>query len=346
MKTILQICASIALGASLHAATWTVDNVASRPADFRTIQAAIDAAAVGDTILVAGSSVSYSGFTLTKRLILKGPGISTIHGGSARVAGSDNIILTEVTDTLDPNHGRNAGGTVIEGLRISVSLIIESSCPNVSLSRTEQTGGDTLLSGANTLAINCYFSTTVVFNGINSAAHGTFMERGCFTASNVLLQNCVLGITTNGSGSAIFNSGSIFSGGVIFNSQVDSTIRNSILLSSSDIGVGLYTGAIFDHCLALGHRNLPQGNGNMSLPPTAFSTVFVGTPGPTGLQLKEGSPAIGAGKNGVDLGVWAGSAPFVQDLIPALPRISGMVAPVVVPDSSGLIFEVTAEARD
>ena len=77
MKTILHICTSIVLASSLHAATWTVDNVTSRPANFRTIQAAIDAAAVGDTLLIAPSASTYGGFTLTKRLNIKGTGAST-----------------------------------------------------------------------------------------------------------------------------------------------------------------------------------------------------------------------------------------------------------------------------
>ena len=60
---------------SLSATVRTVCNSPATIAQFSTIQAAINASVNGDTILVQGSPVSYSGFTLNnKRLVMIGPG--------------------------------------------------------------------------------------------------------------------------------------------------------------------------------------------------------------------------------------------------------------------------------
>ncbi len=67
----LAVCAMASAGS---AKIWWVDNVPVNDADFRTLQAANDGADEGDTIYVAGSATIYSGFTLTKRLFVFGPG--------------------------------------------------------------------------------------------------------------------------------------------------------------------------------------------------------------------------------------------------------------------------------
>ena len=81
----------------------------------------------------------------------------------------------------------------------------------------------------------------------------------------------------------------------------------------------------------------------MSLASSQRTNVFTTT---TSFVLKAGGPAVGTGKNGVDMGMYGGISPFVDNFIPALPRITEIIVPPTVPDSSGLTFEVKAEARD
>jgi len=78
-----------------HATIRTVLNSPSNLAQFNTIQAAIDASSSGDTILIHGSPVNYSAFTMTnKRLVLLGPGFNPNVQTSFRViiGGVVNII--------------------------------------------------------------------------------------------------------------------------------------------------------------------------------------------------------------------------------------------------------------
>jgi hypothetical protein len=59
----------------------TVSNVSNRPAQYTGLQAAVDAAAAGDTILITGGGANYGNVTLVKRLVLIGEGIRSNYVG-------------------------------------------------------------------------------------------------------------------------------------------------------------------------------------------------------------------------------------------------------------------------
>lgn len=58
----------------IQAKTYTVSNNPETPGQYSSVQAAIDAAAAGDTLLLQGSPVVYGNFSVTKTLTLIGPG--------------------------------------------------------------------------------------------------------------------------------------------------------------------------------------------------------------------------------------------------------------------------------
>lgn len=67
----------LAITAGAFATVHTVSNTPSTLAQFNTVQAAVNAAANGDTIYVHGSPNIYAGFTQTnKQLVIMGPGFS------------------------------------------------------------------------------------------------------------------------------------------------------------------------------------------------------------------------------------------------------------------------------
>ena len=65
-------CALLAINIA-HSAILTVDNKVGSVAMYNSVQSACNAAAPGDTILIAGSPTGYGGLTITKRLNLVGP---------------------------------------------------------------------------------------------------------------------------------------------------------------------------------------------------------------------------------------------------------------------------------
>ena len=73
-RSITRLIALLSAAAGLaNAAVLTVDNNPASVAMYTTLQAAVDAAATGDTILIAGSASSYSA-NVGRQLPFRGPG--------------------------------------------------------------------------------------------------------------------------------------------------------------------------------------------------------------------------------------------------------------------------------
>lgn len=87
---------------------------------------------------------------------------------------------------------------------------------------------------------------------------------------------------------------------------------------------------------------LPAGNNNQNS--VAMSTVFVNNSGTddASFVLKAGSPAIGAGSTGANLGAFGGTSPFKLGLQPAIPAIYKISAPAA---PSGNTLNVTFSTK-
>ena len=86
-------------------------------------------------------------------------------------------------------------------------------------------------------------------------------------------------------------------------------------------------------------------NGNQSN--VDMSTVFVGPEGNSTdgqWQLKPGSPAIGAGTDGNDIGMFGGPSPYVLSGIPGIPHIYFFSSPANGSGSSGLQVHIKAKS--
>lgn len=78
-----------------------------------------------------------------------------------------------------------------------------------------------------------------------------------------------------------------------------------------------------------------------------MSTVFVGTGSTDGQwQLAAGSPAIGAGFNGVDCGMFGGPTPYVLSGIPSIPSIYIFDAPAIGSTAGGLPVRLSVKSRN
>ena len=60
--------------------------------------------------------------------------------------------------------------------------------------------------------------------------------------------------------------------------------------------------------------------------------------------LAAGSPAIGSGLNGVDMGIFGGVQPYVISGVPSLPRITRFLVPSTATSTSGLRIEMDAQS--
>jgi len=78
-----------------------------------------------------------------------------------------------------------------------------------------------------------------------------------------------------------------------------------------------------------------------------MTTVFVGTGSTDGKwQLKDGSPAKGAGTNGIDIGAFGGQNPYMLSGIPPIPTIYEVISPTVGTQQTGLPVQVKAKSNN
>ena len=105
-----------------YATVRTVSNNPGLVAQYSTIQAAVNASSVGDTIYVQGSNIQYAGFTIAdKRLTVIGPGWAPVQNFAPFQASVADITIS----------GTNSSNTEIQGMEVmSTVSVSSSSIPN------------------------------------------------------------------------------------------------------------------------------------------------------------------------------------------------------------------------
>lgn len=328
----LLLCLS-ALGAS--ATIWRLNNNPAVDADFRTFSEAQEAAEAGDTIFIEGNGLSnhYGNIiTITKKLVIIGPGYFLNENDSL----SANQLPARVGSiTIEAS----AGGTEIYGMYIQVvntyaHLNIKAS--NVIVARNycvADNNNNFIILAANvqniTIAQNFVFQIQTSSVGI--------------IASNLLISNNFVGnkISLNSN-----------SNGVIVNNLIrlglydvhNSQIKNNIVYDS-DGNVNMLSQNNSNNYIAY---NLVKygsiagvvGPGNVAN--VDMSEVFLGYPtmgtysNDSRWHLKPDGPAIAAGENGIDCGMFGGSAPYKLSGIAPVPIVYKAMIPTSGSTTGGL----------
>lgn len=322
MKQILLFAtAMMAFAITNNATVWRVNNLPGTDAHFTTLQAAHDAANVlpGDTLYLEASAGTYGNLTATKRLVVIGAGYFNAENPDtqANVAGS-------VTGIITFNAG--SSGSMIIGcttgrLIVSTSnIVIERNWITPALSNNESI----LLSGnVNNVIIRQNFLL------VATVANTTYVIRCTGTANNVFIANNYIKTPIAHSAHRSLQLDAGFSG-EITNNVLDggnafvgnALFKNNIMTTATFTATNTTLLHNLGNATQFGTENGNQSNVNMA-------NVFVGVGSTDGKwQLKEGSPAIGAGVNGEDCGMFGGSRPYVLSGIPAIPSIYRLVLDV------------------
>lgn len=319
-----------------------LDNNPGHVADFTDFQTAHDAASDDDIIYVAGSGNSYGSVTISKSILVYGPGffLTSNLGESAEVSPA-----LFGTVTFQASGGDDPSGALISGLTTG-QINVNSS--NITIKR-------------NRLTLPIFLNST-----------------GGFSVSSVLIvQNYIVGSSFNSavgmiqfnSSSSLFETGIIIRNNLIHNSTGSgdsirmstgdtATIENNII-NDGDLVIG---NGIFRNNLLLSNdphtfdsnttvtNNISTQAADLPVPENINSesgTLFVTTGSPDGLfQLASGSPAEMFGVDNVDAGMYGGPEPYVLSGVPALPTITEIIAPLFGSPSAGLDITVKAKARN
>jgi hypothetical protein len=306
MKTAALLITTFCVFTTLQsdAKIWRVNNMPGVTANFTTAQAAHDGASAGDTIHLEPSVNSYGYVTTTKKLtwlsigyfLTENPGnqFSTAYGSIMGInlnAGSDGSVVSVIT-----------AGT------------INIYAPNVSVTRSVFN-----MLGIDVLAVNTIVSRCFITNYVN------------INSTDVIISNNIVG-----TGITMVNAGN---SAIITNNVLNYSIRNEQYFGPSNIYNSVFQnnisvkGGIINFSNSQATYNMspdasfPAGNNNFLN--TNMANVFINPTGGRDLDyvLKPGSPAIGVGNGGIDLGAFNGAASYVLGLQPAIPAITALSAP-------------------
>ncbi|HEX8313707.1 MAG TPA: hypothetical protein VF609_01860, partial [Flavisolibacter sp.] len=189
MKRLFYSFTFLLLTTQIFATIRTVSNNPSTIAQFNTIQAAVNAAATGDTVYVHGSPNTYDGFTITnKQLVIIGPGWSPNKNLPHVVNVVGQVTLT----------GAGTTGTELQGLMVSGGLsIVTLGVNNIRLIRNRFSSSNFNITPSAGGTINGYLFEGNWFDnaGVNTNATYTlqnfifqnniFYETGCCISASI-----------------------------------------------------------------------------------------------------------------------------------------------------------------
>lgn len=297
----------------------TVSNNAAVPAQYTSLQLAIDDATAGDTIYVAGSPTNYGNITMDKQLALLGQGHAP--NGSGGISSQLNVLYLQA----------GVNGSVFYGLRVGTigfqdngylySDILISRCKiNASINGNDPPGNMQNILVFNSIIgysrINdcqgCVFSNSVFIGSTEGLSSGT--------NATILVKNCVF-IGPLPGGGATHNC--VFENNIFLGLVTDNSVQNCSFANNLSYDCTPYC-------------SFSGGVGNTSSNNLVDTAVIFEGFNPSSesfslsndLRLAPGSPGVGFGTDGTDIGVFGGSSPFVPGTnyfgSPKLPKVQQM----------------------
>jgi len=336
---------------STKATVWIVNNNSANnsAANFTSLQAAVDSASVGDTLYVSGSPLSYGYINVDKQLVFIGEGYHHIGGKYSTTVST--FYLKDKIDDLN-QFIRNANGCVFTGFDCSISSSIDG-ISNISIIRNKVSigyKGTSSYPATNWIIIN---------NIISYLSYNSYASY----SNNFLILNNIF----NTSGS-IYISGAIIKNNLFFKpfSYSNNTISNNIFYGVSPTGSN---NSSFKNNLSYASGKSITTNFDFSSNNIDTNNVenqdpkFVDMPATTSpdfnyahdYHLQSTSPAIGAGVDGTDIGIYGGNYPFPYggpipmqtSAVPAIPQITDLeITNTIVPIDSALHINLKARIRN
>jgi hypothetical protein len=266
----------------------------------------------GDTLHLEGSSTAYPSVSITKRLVILGPGYflvenpgNSVNSFSAAIeyisfnAGSSGAQLQGVHVFSQFGIGINTSNILIKRCRVDNDISLTYNISDVRILQNYFTG----LSNSVLVASQFGFPTDVVFNNnivrkqLQLPAGYTFLE----------CNNNVFDLPTIANASSLTLSAGTFKNNIVLNSSAIININSGSAVNVSHNVVAVAS---------------PQFSGNNNLVSNR-ADLFV-TPGTStdgNYQLRSGSPASANGSDGTDRGAFGGISPAVRYTLSGLPPI-------------------------
>ena len=356
MKKNVILLSLILIGFALisNATVWRLNNVPGVDADFTTnLQDAIDNVSSGDTIYVEQSPYNYGTATISKQVFLIGGGYWLEENDSTRV----NIEESRVEELV---FNSGSEGSVITGLYIYIFAgwyqdfnMIEINTDTITIQRNYIWGsGEGHVGDRNQIKINGNRTGVIIQqnwfqNRSGNPMYAIFIEGiplNIVIRNNIIYSNSngtVIEETIGGSSIGLFIKNNVMIGEI---HTFNALYVNNILISGSFYNG---SGGIVANNICNGTQfpdnNNNQQNVNMSIVFVDYDLYI-----DNGYILSSGSPAIGAGFNGGDCGVFGsgfGGNPYVLSGMAAIPAIFEIEFNSMIFPSSSNTLEVNLKAK-
>ncbi|MBL7941227.1 MAG: hypothetical protein JNM00_00570 [Flavobacteriales bacterium] len=335
MKHIFTLALLLAAYAS-QATILNLNNSATSPGQYTTAAAAITAASTGDTILIAGTDLSYGSFTINKSISLIGPGWIINGAGISKVAICADITVS-VHDVKIEGIRCNtitaaSGGSQINNLRVK-RCIFDS-----GIGGSSEHVVDGLIEGCIFTEWNDYniSSSTSSWNFDNCTITNNIFSGYLYNVDNSVIQNNIfLGTSTLTNLSATYTNNNVFQGNIAIGRSLGSLPATNTVSGNLGYSSG---GTVWG------------GSGNINEADPTFTTYT-----PLALHtwnndysLLPGSPAIALGPGGEDAGVFGGDGVYRQDGEPSVPIIRAVAVPGgnTVPANSTFTINITTVSHE
>jgi|GEM_PF-1030983 len=373
LRTLFVLLLLVVAQSALWATQWTVDNSPNSPGQFINLQAAIDSASAGDTLLVSASVTSYGNVVVNKPLVIWGSGYAPANPTSSadfHVTSSDVHISGFLCGSMQVGNdwaGQDGSAYSLSNVTIerchSTSLVlwgghnpspfqgvgspIPTTVHNVVIKECVLLGG-VLIGSSHTgyaVSFNAFIFDGLTFmNNLFSACRFTREPYGPYSISGT--ETFILDHNTVINGSGLF----LDQFGQPNWPQESMIVRNSIFRDAHANGCPnctLYNNMTFGNGANDTVPGVPPGNNNywgvdpllVTYPGGAFDFAHNYT-------LLAGSPAINAASDGTDIGMTGGQFPFQIGLPPALPFVDYVnISRSAVPEGGTLFLQFDARVR-
>lgn len=315
-KLLFLFLVGIVLSSNLNAKVWRVSSVAGVDADYSTFLSALNSSFVvnGDTIYVESGTTTTSSIDLNKQLVIIGPGYFLADNPETQ-ADLKYATFSEL-DFEAGSQGSVIKGCVINSLDINTSnIIVENNyIYNISLNASS-------LITINGTISNVILRKNFIYYRIEQTNSGRIGVSCSSLVTGLIIDNNYIYTFNSYSYSpyAIYCLSGEFRNNVIYGSSL---ISNAVF-NNNIVAYGTFTLTnTFMNYNICNSTQCGTENGNQAY--ISMSSVFTGSyssQADKGLILKSDSPAIGAGDDGTDCGIFGGNDPYILSGLPDIPAI-------------------------
>ena len=336
------------------ATVWSVNNnpANNSAADYTNLQNAIDSASVGDTLYVYGSPTTYGTVYVKKQLYFFGEGYNVI--GAGRYSTSvGTFYLGEIKDALNQLVS-DASGSVFTGFDCTIKSQV-AGISNITILRNRV---DIYYKGYSSVPASNWIIINNLIGVLKHDAANMKENNNFQIENNIILPAGYVGCTN-----AIVKNNLIIRTYVYFDYG---TITNNIFYYTSPAGctnsniknnLSYANGSTIATSFDVSTTNIIANNIEAQDP--KFTSVTISS-SPSfsyahDYHLQSTSPAIGAGINSGDLGIYGGNYPFPSggvvplqtSALPGIPQILNLqISNTLIPIDSVLHINLNARVRN